>query len=161
MINPGRQKGIYGTVHFKNRAIGIIPIEPNGDTYLVGQYRYALSEYSWEIPEGGGAIGVPPLKTAKRELLEETGLKARRYQEILRMHLSNSVCDELAIIYLAFGLTQWEPEPEEDELLDIRRVPLKAAYEMAIRGEITDSMSVAGLLRAYEIVRGKGRRALR
>ncbi|MCB0513279.1 MAG: DNA mismatch repair protein MutT, partial [Bacteroidetes bacterium] len=54
IITPSQTKGIYGTVHFKNYAIGIIPIDKDGNTYLVGQYRYALNSYSWEIPEGGG-----------------------------------------------------------------------------------------------------------
>ncbi len=147
VINPGGGKGIYGKVHFKNLAIGVIPIFENGDTILVGQYRFPLNAYSWEIPEGGGKIGVEPLESAKRELLEETGLSATRWNHLLEMHLSNSVSDELAIIYVAEELIQGEAMPEETEQLQLKRVPLTQAFEMVMNGEITDSMSVAALLK--------------
>jgi ADP-ribose pyrophosphatase len=147
VINPSGGKGIYGKVHFKNLAIGIIPIFENGDTILVGQYRFPLNAYSWEIPEGGGIIGVEPLESAKRELLEETGLSATRWSHLLEMHLSNSVSDELAIIYLAEELIQGEAMPEETEQLQLKRIPLTQAFEMVMKGEITDSMSVAALLK--------------
>lgn len=147
VINPGGGKGIYGVVHFKNLAIGIIPIDEKGYTWLVGQYRYPLDQYSWEIPEGGGKLGIDPLASAQRELLEETGLKAAKWTEIQRMHLSNSVSDELAIIYLAETLSQHEAEPEETEELAIRKVHFTEAYEMVQQGLITDSMSVAAILK--------------
>ena len=147
VLNPNGGKGIYGKVHFKNLAIGIIPVFENGDTILVGQYRFPLNAYSWEIPEGGGKIGVEPLESAKRELLEETGLSASRWTTVLEMHLSNSVSDELAIIYLAEELIQGEAMPEETEQLQLKRVPLTQAFEMVMKGEITDSMSVAALLK--------------
>ncbi len=147
VLNPNGGKGIYGKVHFKNLAIGIIPVFENGDTILVGQYRFPLNAYSWEIPEGGGKIGVEPIESAKRELLEETGLSASRWTTLLEMHLSNSVSDELAIIYLAEELIQGEAMPEETEQLQLKRVPLTQAFDMVIKGEITDSMSVAALLK--------------
>jgi len=147
VINPSGGKGIYGKVHFKNLAIGIIPIFENGDTILVGQYRFPLNAYSWEIPEGGGIIGIEPLESAKRELLEETGLSATSWSHLLEMHLSNSVSDELAIIYLAEELIQGEAMPEETEQLQLKRIPLTQAFEMVMNGEITDSMSVAALLK--------------
>jgi 8-oxo-dGTP pyrophosphatase MutT (NUDIX family) len=147
VINPSGGKGIYGKVHFKNLAIGIIPIFENGDTILVGQYRFPLNAYSWEIPEGGGIIGIEPLESAKRELLEETGLSATSWSHLLEMHLSNSVSDELAIIYLAEELIQGEAMPEETEQLQLKRIPLTQAFEMVMKGEITDSMSVAALLK--------------
>ncbi len=156
VINPSGNRGIYGVVHFKNLAVGVVPLDRNGDTYLVGQYRYPLKAYSWEIPEGGGLLNVSPLVTAKRELEEETGLRARHYKKILSMHLSNSVSDEKAILYLAFGLTMGEARPEEDEKLIVRRVPLEKAYRMVLQGKITDAMAVAGLMRAYEWVRQNG-----
>jgi 8-oxo-dGTP pyrophosphatase MutT (NUDIX family) len=149
VLNPKGGPGIYGVVHFKNLAIGILPVYPDGTTLLVGQYRYPLNAYSWEIPEGGGKLGVPPQQSAERELLEETGLKASRLQEILRMHLSNSVSDELAIVYLATGLTQHEAEPEDTEQLSLRRVSLAQAFHEVIDGQITDSITVAALLRVY------------
>jgi hypothetical protein len=91
VINPSGGKGIYGKVHFKNKAIGIIPLDENNNTWIVGQQRYTLNEWSWEIPEGGGPLGVGTLESAKRELLEETGLKANKWTEIVKIHLSNSV----------------------------------------------------------------------
>lgn len=147
VLNPNGGKGIYGKVHFKNLAIGIIPIFENGDTILVGQYRFPINAYSWEIPEGGGKIGVEPLESAKRELLEETGLSATRWSKLLEMHLSNSVSDELAIIYVAEELMQGEAMPEETEQLQLKRLPLTEVFDMVMNGEITDSMSLAALLK--------------
>ncbi|MGY0039855.1 NUDIX domain-containing protein [Pedobacter sp. NJ-S-72] len=117
------------------------------NTWIVGQYRFPLKAYSWEIPEGGGPLGLSPLDSAKRELQEETGLAATDWTEIQRMHLSNSVSNELAIIYVARGLTMGEAEPEETEELVLRKLPFEEAYQMAIDGRITDSMSVAALLK--------------
>jgi 8-oxo-dGTP pyrophosphatase MutT (NUDIX family) len=148
VINPGGGKGIYGKVRFKNLAIGILPVDDQGLTWLVGQYRFPLEAYSWEIPEGGGDPAIPPVDSARRELLEETGLVAREWTGLLEMHLSNSVTDERAIIFLARGLEQRQAAPEETEELAIRRLPFEEAYQMVERGEITDSMSVAAILKA-------------
>lgn len=147
VLNPAGNPGIYGKVSFKNLAIGVLPLDADGNTYLVGQYRFPLEQYSWEMPEGGGPIGNDPLDSAKRELLEETGLKASEWIEIQRMHLSNSVSDELAIIYVARNLEQFEPEPEETEQLAIKKLPFEDVYHMVCRGEITDSMTVAAVLK--------------
>ena len=147
VINPNGGKGIYGKVHFKNLAIGVVPLDEEGYTYLVGQYRFPLEAYSWEIPEGGGDMEVSPVESAQRELLEETGLVASEWTHILDMHLSNSVSDERAYVFLARGLEQREAMPEETEQLVIRRVHFDEAYQMVERGEITDSMAVAGILK--------------
>jgi 8-oxo-dGTP pyrophosphatase MutT (NUDIX family) len=147
VINPSGNPGIYGKVHFKNIAIGVLPLDDELNTYLVGQYRFALGQYSWEMPEGGGPLGSDPLDSAKRELLEETGLKAQNWSELLRMHLSNSVSDELSIVYLARDLQQFEAEPEETEQLVIKKMPFEEVYQMVCRGEITDSMTVAAVLK--------------
>ena len=147
VINPGGGKGIYGKVRFKSLAIGILPLDDRGNTWLVGQYRFPLDAYSWEIPEGGGDPMIAPVESAKRELLEETGLVAREWEELMQMHLSNSVTDELAYVFLARGLEQREPEPEETEDLVVRQTPFEEAYRMVERGEITDSMSVAAILK--------------
>jgi 8-oxo-dGTP pyrophosphatase MutT (NUDIX family) len=133
--------------HFKNRAIGVLPIDDEGCTYLVGQYRYTLNQYSWEIPEGGCPIEEDPLVAAQRELKEETGLTARHLQLLGRTHLSNSVTDEEALYYLATGLSQGSAEPEGTEKLRLRRVPFAEALRMALAGEITDALSVVTLLR--------------
>jgi 8-oxo-dGTP pyrophosphatase MutT (NUDIX family) len=147
VLNPSGGKGIYGKVHFKGLAIGVLPLDEHLHTYLVGQYRFTLNQYSWEIPEGGGALDVEPVLSAQRELLEETGLKASRWDKLLEMHLSNSVSDEHAIIFLARGLSQHTPSPEETEQLQIRKVHFEEAYQMVEQGRITDSMSVAAILK--------------
>lgn len=145
VINPGGGKGIYGKVHFKNTAIGIVVLDDEMNTWLVGQFRFTVDQYSWEIPEGGGLVGVDPLEGAKRELLEETGLVAENWQELFKMHLSNSVSDELAVVYLATHLTQKEAEPEETEQLEIQKIPFEKVYEMVENGRITDSMTIAAV----------------
>ncbi|MBB6112844.1 8-oxo-dGTP pyrophosphatase MutT, NUDIX family [Mucilaginibacter lappiensis] len=147
VINPSGNPGIYGKVQFKNIAIGILPLDDELNTYLVGQFRFPLNQYSWEMPEGGGPEGTDPLESAKRELLEETGLKAAQWTEIQRMHLSNSVSDELSIIYLARELTQFEAEPEDTEQLTIHKIPFAEMYQMVCNGQITDSMTVAAVLK--------------
>jgi len=147
VINPAGNPGIYGKVHYKNLAIGVLPLDEELNTYLVGQYRFPLNQYSWEMPEGGGPEGTDPLESAKRELLEETGLKASQWTEIQRLHLSNSVSDELSILYLARGLEQFEAEPEETEQLIIKKVPFADMYRMVCDGEITDAMTVAAVLK--------------
>jgi ADP-ribose pyrophosphatase len=147
IVNPSGNPGIYGVVHFKNRAIGVLPLDDEGYTYLVGQWRYALDAYSWELPEGGGPHDEAPLEAAKRELLEETGFSARDWREILRMHLSNSVTDEESIVYLATGLEAGVATPEETEDLHVRRVKLEEVLRMVVAGEITDSITVAAVLR--------------
>ena len=152
VINPSGGPGIYGEVHFKNLAIGILPLDENRNTWLVGQYRFPLKAYSWEIPEGGGPLGLPPLDSAKRELLEETGLTASHWTELQRMHLSNSVSNELAIIYIATGLTMGIAAPEETEELVLRKVPFDEAYAMVMDGSITDSMSVAAILKTSILI---------
>jgi len=148
VLNPSGGHGIYGVVSFKNLAIGIVPVDDELHTYLVGQYRYTLNAYSWEIPEGGGPKGEEPLETAKRELLEETGLVATEWQVLCPIHTSNSVTDEYGVVYLARQLTQMQAEPEETEQLVIRRLPLSAAIQMVEDGLITDALSIAGLLMA-------------
>lgn len=152
VINPSGGNGIYGVVQFKNKAIGIIPIDNEGNTYLVGQYRYALNEYSWEIPMGGGAVGVDILLSAQRELKEETGFEAQRWTNIARIHTSNSVTDEEGFVFLAEELTAGETEPEETEDLRIWKLPLREAIEMAMDNRITDGISVAGLLKVGRLL---------
>lgn len=147
VINPSGGKGIYGKVHFKAIAVGALPLDEDLNTYLVGQYRFPLDRYSWEIPEGGGAFGIDPVDSAKRELLEETGLVASHWTQIVEMHLSNSVSDEYAVIYLARGLSQETACPEETEQLEVMKLPFEEAYQMVERGEITDSLSVAAILK--------------
>lgn len=155
VINPGGGEGIYGLVHFKNTAIGIIPLDEDNNTWLVGQYRYPLKAYSWEIPEGGGKPEEDPLIGAKRELIEETGIRAGDWLKIADCALSNSVCDEKGVIFLARDLSYGASEPEESEDLKLLKLPFAEAYEMAMQGKITDSMSLIGLLKT-KILMDKG-----
>jgi 8-oxo-dGTP pyrophosphatase MutT (NUDIX family) len=146
VIDPNGGDGIYGVVHFKNVAIGIVPVDANGWTWLVGQKRYPIDAYTWEIPEGGGPLGIEPLASAKRELMEEVGLQATEWQQILTAKLSNSATDEHCVLYLARGLSECETNPDPTENLSIRHLPLDEAVAMVDRGEITDSLSVMALL---------------
>ncbi len=147
VINPSGGRGIYGVVEYKNRAVGVIPIDDEGYTWLVGQYRYTHDQYEWEIPEGGCPEGEEPLDCAKRELLEETGIIAESYKLIANgIQLSNSTTNEIAFLYAARNLSFTNASPEDTEKLEIKRVPLTEAIEMAKDGRIRDGMSVIGLL---------------
>lgn len=147
VINPSGGEGIYGVVHFKNLAIGVVPLDEAGNTWLVGQYRYTLNQYTWEIPEGGCPLGGDPLEAAQRELIEETGIRAGRWTKILDLHTSNSVTDEAGMAFLAQNLQFGEAEPEETEQLRMRKLPFEEALNMVLRGEITDVLSMVALMR--------------
>ncbi len=147
VIRPSGKPGIYGKVSFKNLACGIIPIAPNGDTWLVGQYRYTLNLYSWEIPMGGVPHGEAAVAGAQRELKEETGLTAQRWEKILDCHISNSITDEAGCVFVAEDLTEGETDFDDSEDLQIRRLPFHQALAMAMSGEISDLLSMTGLLK--------------
>jgi 8-oxo-dGTP pyrophosphatase MutT (NUDIX family) len=147
VLTPAGTPGLYGIVSPKKLALGVVPFTDDGKIVLVGQYRFALNAYSWEIPEGGGDKAVPPQQSAARELKEETGYTASNWQEILRLHLSNSVCDEMAVSFLAWNLVPGEAIPDETELLSLRHVPFAEALGMVMDGTITDAITVASLLK--------------
>ena len=146
VINPGGGENLYGHVHFKNRAVAIVPLDEDGNTWLVGQDRYTLGAWSWELPMGGAPLGEAPKDAAQRELREETGLTAADWTEVMRLHTSNSITDECGIVYVARDLTEGETAFEESEDLEIRKLPLSEAVMMVKRGEITDAITVAALL---------------
>jgi len=146
VINPGGGENLYGHVHFKNRAVAIVPLDENGNIWLVGQDRYTLGAWSWELPMGGAPLGEAPIDAAQRELREETGLTAADWAEVMRLHTSNSITDECGIVYVARDLTEGETAFEESEDLEIRKLPLSEAVMMVKRGEITDAITVAALL---------------
>ena len=153
VLNPAGKAGIYGKVHFKNKAIGIIALDNHQNTWLVGQHRYVLDEWSWEIPEGGGSLLVDVLESAKRELKEETGLTARSWAQIHRLHLSNSVSDEEGFLFLAEDLTEGEKETEDSEAdMKIWKLPFTEALNMVLDGRITDGLSVMGILKVARML---------
>jgi len=151
VINPRGGENLYGHVHFKNRAVAIIPIDAIDNIWLVGQHRYTLEAYSWEIPMGGAPLSEAPLVAAKRELKEETGMSANRWTEMLELHPSNSITDEVGFVYLAEDLFCGETDFDETEDLTIQKLPFEDALEMVDRNEITDAITIAALLRLYRI----------
>lgn len=153
VINPGGGENLYGHVHFKNRAVAIIALDDADNTWLVGQDRYTLGEYSWELPMGGAPLDELPLAAAQRELQEETGIRATNWQELMRLHLSNSITDELGFVYVATDLSFGETRFEEMEDLEIRKLPLQDAVNMVLDGRITDAISAAALLRVNVVRR--------
>ena len=139
--------GIYGLVHFANLAAGVVVLDAGDRVLLVGQHRYTLDELSWEIPEGGVPPAEEPLTGIQRELREETGVEAIGWRELARLHLSNSVSDEAAIVYAAAAASIGEPDPEPTEQIEVRWLPFEDALAMTLDGRITDAMSVVGIQR--------------
>jgi 8-oxo-dGTP pyrophosphatase MutT (NUDIX family) len=153
VTRPDGSPGIYGVVHFANLAAGVLVIDENDRVLLVGQHRYTLDEYSWEIPEGGVPEGETALEGARRELLEETGVEAAEWRELGRIHLSNSVSDEFAVLFLATRLTHGIATPDPTEDLEVRWHPFDEALAMTFDGRITDAMSVVAIQR-FALERG-------
>jgi len=148
VTHPDGSPGEYGVVRFKNIAIGVLPIDAEGNVPLVGQHRFPLDRYSWELPEGGGPVNVDPLQSAKRELAEESGLSAANWVQLSAFDISNSVTDERAICYLAWDLKEGAAAPEPSEALTIKWVSYKDLLEMVMSGEVTDSLTVVMALTA-------------
>lgn len=159
VTRPDGSPGIYGVVHFRNLAVGVVALDQEDRVALVAQHRYTLDAASWEIPEGGSPLGEDPLEGARRELREETGVRAATWRTLARVHLSNSVCDEEALLYLATDLSHGEAEPEGSEDLVCRWVPFEEALAMVERGEITDALSVIALQRVALKRAGNGGQA--
>ena len=153
VINPAGGRGIYGKVHFKNIALGIIPLDEDQNTWLVGQHRYTLDQWSWEITEGGGSMDKSILQSAKRELREETGLTAKKWRQIMKTHLSNSVSDEVGFIFLAEDIKEGKSQKEPTEAdMKAWKLPFKEALKMVLTGKITDALSIAGILKVARIL---------
>jgi 8-oxo-dGTP pyrophosphatase MutT (NUDIX family) len=147
VTRPDGQPGLYGVVHFANLAAGVVVLDADDRVLLVGQHRYVLDAYSWEIPEGGVPESESGLDGARRELREETGVEAAEWHELARLHLSNSVSDESAVLFLATGVTHGVAEPDGTEELAVRWVPFAEALAMTLDGRITDAMSVVAIQR--------------
>jgi 8-oxo-dGTP pyrophosphatase MutT (NUDIX family) len=149
VINPGGGRNTYGNIHFKKKAVAIVPLDDDGNTWIVGQDRYTLDEYSWEVPMGATEEGEDPGETAHRELAEETGLSAEDMTCLMKLHTSNSITDEEGFVFVARGLTQGDTAFDEMEVLEVRKLPLADAVAMITRGEMTDAISVAALLKVF------------
>lgn len=147
VARPDGSPGVYGVVHLAALAVGVVPIDEADRVLLVGQHRYTLDTWSWEIPEGGVPAGEDPLDGARRELREEAGLVAATWRELLRFHLSNSVTDEAGILYVATDLDAVPADPEPTEELVVRWVPFAEALTMAGDGRISDAMTIMALQR--------------
>jgi ADP-ribose pyrophosphatase len=148
VINPSGGKGIYGVVNFKNYAIAILPLDENNNTWIVGQFRFPMNEYSWEVPEGGGPKTETPLESAKRELEEETGFQAAEWTLIQELHLSNSATDEVGYIFVAKKLSPGKAMPDETEKLALRKLPFEELYNMVMNNEIKDALTINTVLKA-------------
>ncbi|MEO8571955.1 MAG: NUDIX hydrolase, partial [Chloroflexota bacterium] len=157
VIRPDGEPGVYGVVHFANLAAGVLVLDELDRVLLVGQHRYTLDGYSWEIPEGGVPAGETALEGAQRELREETGVEATDWRELAQAHLSNSVSDELAVLFLATGLRQGEATPDGTEQLEPRWIPFDEVVEMTLDGRITDAMTVIAVER-LALLRARGDR---
>jgi len=156
VISPGGEKSIYGVVE-TSPAIAIVPLTSGLETYLVGQYRYPLNTYSWEVPEGGADPDESNLEAAKRELKEETGLRAQKWTYLSSLYTSNSITNEIGHIYLAEELTAGVSEPEHTEDLTVKMIPFLDAYKMVMDFEIKDSLAIIGIIRVYEHLKRRGR----
>ncbi len=147
VIRPDGAPGVYGVVHFANLAAGVLVLDEFDRVLLVGQHRYTLDGYSWEIPEGGVPAGETALEGVQRELREETGVEATDWRELARAHLSNSVSDELAVVFVATGLRQGDATPDGTEVLERRWLPFDDVVEMTLDGRITDALTVIAIER--------------
>jgi len=147
VINPKGNPGIYGVVHFKSIAICVLPLDDDYNTWIVGQYRFPLNEYSWEMPEGGGALNVNPLDSAKRELMEECGIEAKSWLKISEFNTSNSCTDEKAIIFIARNLSFHQANPEDTEELEVKKIPFAKLFQMVMDGEIMDAPTIIAALK--------------
>lgn len=148
VVRPDGVMGQYGVVRFKNIAVGVLPLLADGSAPLVGQHRFPHDAYSWELPEGGGAIGIDPLASARRELAEETGYRARHWLALTSFDISNSVTDEKAVCFLAWGLEAGKSDPDGDEILAHQTVNFSKLHEMVLKGDIRDSLTIIMVLKA-------------
>lgn len=151
VIRPDGQPGIYGVIEPEDNA-AIVALDDAGRVALVGEFLYPLAVQSWQIPSGGINAGEPPLAAAMRELVEETGLEAARWDALGRFYLSGGISTQVSHIFLARELRATPPRPEGTELLELRFVPIAEALAMADRSDIADAPSLVGLYRAARLL---------
>jgi len=146
-VRPDGEVGLYGVVEIRP-SIGVVAVNRNRETVLVGQYRYTLRRYTWEIPRGGSSEGeTDMLAVAQRELREETGVQAARWESLGTVDVCNGVTTDVQHLFLAHDLTLTEPEPDPEEELSLRWVAFEEAVRMAMKGEIKEVCSVAAILK--------------
>lgn len=153
VVKPGGVERLYTRLHWKRKAVGVVALDRDGSTWIVGQHRFPFRAWSWEVPEGGSDPGEDPLETAKRELKEEVGVTAGHWREVLRLQLSNALNDEVAFGYLATDVREGAAEPEESELLEVRRLPFRELARMVLAGDIQDAITVALVLKLQALAR--------
>lgn len=151
VLRPDGAPGHYGVVRVRRLAVGVLPIDAKGCINMVGQWRFPLARYSWEMPEGGAEPGEDARACAERELAEETGLRAGTLLKVLEMDLSNSLTDERAVLFIATELSQGEAQPEGTEVLRRRSAHFLDVLERAVDGRIRDALTVAAVLRAHHM----------
>jgi ADP-ribose pyrophosphatase len=151
VTRPDGEKGYYGVIRIRRLAVGVLPIDDDGRVHLVGQWRFPLARYSWEMPEGGAEPGEDARTCAERELAEETGLRATSWTQVLEMDLSNSLTDERAVMFIATGLRAGEAAPDETEVLQTRSAHFLDVLARVTDGRIRDAMTVATILRAHHM----------
>jgi 8-oxo-dGTP pyrophosphatase MutT (NUDIX family) len=155
VINPGGNEGVYGTIDFRYTALGVLVLDEDYNTYIVGQYRFPLKKYSWEIPEGGGEKDEEPLISAKRELSEECGIQAKKWTKIQDFDLSNSVTNETGFLFIAQELSYFNAHPDDNEELQIKKIPFEKLFEMVLNGEISDAMTIMAVFKTNYLIQNK------
>jgi ADP-ribose pyrophosphatase YjhB (NUDIX family) len=156
VLKPNGEPGIYGVVE-PRIATGVVAMTEKQEIYLVGQYRYPMDLYSWEIPEGGTEVGEDPLVAIKRELKEEAGITAKNWKQLgHELHLSNCFTNERAYLYLATDLEEGMSSPEDTEVLTVKKMPISQVFSMIQKGEIFDAMTVMGVMMVMSTLGKKG-----
>lgn len=148
VLTPAGTEGLYGVVEFRGRAVGVVALFEDDTVLLVSQYRYTLGQVSLELPEGGAKPGEDLAETALRELEEETGFRAGKIEHLLNLHTSNSITTESGALFLATELSEGVQQLEPTEDITVIRMRLSDAVDKIFSGDITDSLTVMGLLAA-------------
>lgn len=151
VIRPDGQPGIYGVIEIRP-SIGVVAIDGREQVALVGQWRYAVGRYSWEVPRGGSHPGeTNMLNVAKRELQEEAGLRAENWRVLGPVDVCNGVADDVQTLFLATELSQTERRLDPEEDISLEWKPFEEAVEMVMDGRITEVCSVAALLKVARL----------
>jgi len=153
VIHPGGKPGVYGVIEFPP-AVGIVVVDRDEHVHLVGQHRYAVDVYSWEVPAGAAHNGEEPLAAAQRELREETGFIAGQWEPLGYSYPLNGAANCVYHMFLAQHLEPCERQPDETEFLESKCIPLATALQQALSGEITDAFTVVAVLRAWHRLKG-------